>query len=342
MEINENIIHQISSADKLLIVAAAGLSISIDEPNNVYHSKEDFKFHYPQVVKYGYSTAYEAMSLARDENVPVEIRKAYTYRHFLNMRFNFKPTEGYVWLKQLSDSFPPGNTFVWTSNVDGCFERSGFDPSQVYTTQGEMNKLQCAKPGCGNVWNCEEQMRIIDAASPNGILTDMSLLPVCSLCGSRDTFPNLRGGDWFIHAPYKEVSVRLMNWLDTCIEEKANIAIIEVGVGPNTPVVTRIPACAFANAAQANGGRVVYLRINPDRPEGRDENPSTEVQFFRWRQSWTALLPLVERVLLSRQNTSDINNLRTEESTLDIDHEAVDFWKKRFRKILESLDTPRR
>jgi NAD-dependent SIR2 family protein deacetylase len=256
---------QIAAADKLLIVAAAGLSISIDEPNNVYHSRTDFKLHYPLAVQYGYGTAYEAMGFGRDERIPVAVRKAYMCRHFLNMRFNFQPTVGYKWLKSLTDTFPSENTFVWTSNVDGCFERSGFDPTRVYTTQGEMNRLQCANPGCGHVWNCEHQLRAVDVASPNGILTDMSLVPMCPSCGSVETLPNLRGGNWFIHAPYKEVSLRLLQWLDICVSEKAKIAIIEVGVGPNTPIVTRIPACAFASAVAANGGSVMYLRVNPDK-----------------------------------------------------------------------------
>lgn len=364
---DEDIIRDIAAADKLLIVAAAGLSISIDEPNNVYHSKSDFKTHYPQVARYGYSTAYEAMGLSRDESVPIEIRKAYTFRHFLNMRFNFKPTAGYTWLKELADTFPPGNTFVWTSNVDGCFERSGFDSSSVYTTQGEMNKLQCARLGCGNVWNCEEQMRAIDAASPNGVLTDLLLLPVCSMCGSTETLPNLRGGDWFIHSPYKDVSLRLMEWLDICTEVGQNVAIIEVGVGPNTPVVTRIPACSFANAVQAGGGSVVYLRVNPDKPEqGRNENPLPSVKFVRWRQSWTCLEPLVNRVVSIRrasQSTGDAfaqqvassesapvdmnKPLRNSQDVNDNDvHEEHrlrerNYWRDAYHRLLESLDTPR-
>ena len=43
----------IAASDRLLIVAAAGLSISDTLPNNVYHSADDFHRHYPQATKYG-------------------------------------------------------------------------------------------------------------------------------------------------------------------------------------------------------------------------------------------------------------------------------------------------
>merc|ERR1712159_618285 len=121
------------------------------------------------------------------------------------MRFRFPPTKGYEWLLQLASTFKQEDTFCWTSNVDGCFERSGFDPERVYTTQGEMNRYQCADArGCGHVWDCAAQMREVDQASPDGVLEDLSLYPsTCPKCGG-ETRPNLRGGDWFNHSPYED------------------------------------------------------------------------------------------------------------------------------------------
>ena len=45
------------------------------------------------------------------------------------------------------------------------------------------------------------------------------------------------------------------------------MAVLEIGVGPNTPVVTSIPATAFASALAAKGGTATYLRVNPDPPK---------------------------------------------------------------------------
>ena len=82
------------------------------------------------------------MGLAADEALPLEVRIAHT----CIMRFRFPPTPGYAALRALAaptprptpSPIPAENVFMWTSNVDGCFERSGFDQSRVYTTQGEM------------------------------------------------------------------------------------------------------------------------------------------------------------------------------------------------------------
>merc|ERR1719453_1295019 len=120
------------------------------------------------------------MGLGHDERVPAAVRIAYTARHFLNMRFEFPPTPGYATLRRLASTFAP---------------------EHVFQTQGEMRRYQCARPGCGAVWDCVEQMRAIEAATVDGALTDLSLAPRCTACGSEwpAVLPNLRGGDWFNH-----------------------------------------------------------------------------------------------------------------------------------------------
>ena len=343
----------LAGCDRLLIVAAAGLSISTDLPNNPYHSSHDFARHYPLLARrYGYRTAYQAMGIAGDTSVPAGVRLAYMARHFLNMRCDFAPTRGYAMLRALADTFAPEDTFAWTSNVDGCFIRSGFEPDRVYTTQGQMDKLQCARAGCGTVWGCIEQMRAIDAAAVDGVLNDMSLAPSCPKCGSAwpgGVRPNLRGGDWFIHEPYDATARRLMAWLDDCVANKARVAIVEVGVGPNTPIVTRIPACAFASALEAAGGASTYIRINPDAPEGPRENPARGVAFYRWRQPWAALEPLVAATVARRRDPAQRGRARQRaeaaaaaaKASASPESQAVATWQGRYRDILLSLRTPR-
>jgi len=122
--------------------------------------------------------------------------------------------------------------------------------------------------------------------------------------------------------------------------------VIEVGVGPNTPVVTRIPACAFASALAAGGGSPVYLRINPDPPEGPRQGPATGVPFFRWRQPWTALEPLVEgAVALRRAVEPPPSPWPGEEegaaggAAADADAER-EYWQDEYRGLLQSLRRP--
>jgi len=333
----------IASCDRLLIVAAAGLSISDTLPNNPYHSNDDFALHYPTVRRHGYHNAYQAMGLGGDTSVPAAVRVAFMAQHMLNMRHRFPPTQAYELLKSVADTYSADDVFVWTSNVDGCFERAGFDPAQIYTTQGQMCNLQCASDGCGHIWDGREQFEAINAASVDGALTDMALVPTCPTCGSQwpAVRPNLRGGDWFLHAPYEVKAQRLLEWLDTSVATRRRVAILEVGVGPNTPIVTRIPACAFASAVQANGGRAVYVRLNPDAPEGSRHNPADGVAFWRIRQTWRALEPLVQAVLPRRAQHVASGTLDVADDEGAKDPQAMAAWQQQYHGILRSLRTPK-
>ena len=340
--------REIADADHLLIVAAAGLSIHDQEPNNPYHSAADFARHYPAATRYGYRTAYEAMTIGGDNRVPASVRLAHMATHFLNMRFRFPPTPGYELLRRIAATFADEDVFCWTSNVDGCFERAGFAAEHIYQCQGEMRRLQC--PQCSNVWDCVEQLRAISAATnADGECTDLSLAPDCPRCGSRwadgGVLPNLRGGDWFIHAPYEAAQARLLAWLDESVEQRRAVAILEIGVGRNTPVVTRVPACAFASALKANGGTPTYLRVTPDPPEGtRNEYPIEGVSFHRWRDTWAALAPLADAAVALRAAPPAAGERAPRAAQVggasQPRREAVQ-WQQRYREILLSLRTPR-
>ena len=116
------------------LVAATGMPISDTLPNNVHHSADDFNLHYPQAARRRYNTGFEAMSLSSARgvtDVTDAVKQAHTATHILNMRYIFPSTDGYAALKRLADTFAHSDVSVWTSIVEGCFERSGFDPSRV-------------------------------------------------------------------------------------------------------------------------------------------------------------------------------------------------------------------
>eukprot|EP00040_Diaphanoeca_grandis_P005673 m.33965 g.33965 ORF g.33965 m.33965 type:complete len:379 (+) comp16908_c0_seq1:245-1381(+) len=370
----KEIAAQIAGADRLLIVAAAGLSISNDKPNNPYHSPKDFAHHYPTLLQYGYRTSFQAMSLQMDPDVPQGVKAAHGARHFLNMRWNFPPTPAYTWLHKLSCTFDSSDVFAWTSNVDGCFVRAGFDPARVYTTQGQMDKHQCARTGCGTVFESEQQLRNIDVNAPTGVLTDLSLVLKCPKCGGSQILPNLRGGDWFIHQPYLKVQETMLDWLDECVDKQLKVAVIEVGVGGNTPIVTRIPASAFASAVGAAGGNVTYFRLNPEPPHDHDADQDpvgANVKFYRWEAKWDAMEGLVEEATSLREDEKSKNKQQKQKqssthttppslvptkppspsSTSTItthpgvhsqhNQSQVRDWQQGYKTILHSLRTPR-
>jgi hypothetical protein len=51
----------------------------------------------------------------------------------------------------------------------------------------------------------------------------------------------------------------------------------------------------------ANGGRAVYVRLNPDDPEPLSQNPAGDgVAFHRWQAGWEVLEPFVAATVEGR------------------------------------------
>ena len=91
--------------DHVLIVAGAGLSVF--PPNlkqNVYVSKEDFKYRYPHVQ--GYETSYDAMASFFDPSLDLNTKWGYQAQHMDNMSAKFKPNRASVRRKRENLNHP--------------------------------------------------------------------------------------------------------------------------------------------------------------------------------------------------------------------------------------------
>lgn len=252
------------SCSRVLICAGAGMSVKPPEAlENVYVDPVAFAHHYPLIAKhYGYRTAYECMGLLGDKTVPDTVKWGFWAAHWHNMRWGgFTPGAAY---KDLLTALQTSGKdyFVYTSNVDGAFERAGFDSKRIYAVQGDMAFYQCVRP-------CSQE-----AVFPSGPLiaslraqTDSatgrvpeSAVPRCPRCGA-GVFINVRGGDWFLPTQQAASATRLQRWLAAGTTPGApRTLIIEVGAGFNTPTVTRLPMEALARQEPA----FTLLRVNPD------------------------------------------------------------------------------
>jgi O-acetyl-ADP-ribose deacetylase (regulator of RNase III)/NAD-dependent SIR2 family protein deacetylase len=245
----------IDEADAILICAGAGMSVK--EGEMVYTNPADFANAYPFFTKWGYTTGYEAMGLAGDTSVPQTAKWAFWAKHMDNMRWKFTPNHGYTELLGLVGE---KDHFVLTSNVDGCFERSGFDSSRIYTPQGEWTFLQCMGP-CkpDSVYEARPYLDgILPYLGEEGHIP-VELLPKCPQCGE-DMFGNVRGGSWYLHHKYHEQSHAIQKWMEDHISNGSKVAILEIGAGFNTPTVTRFVVESFARELGCLGR---FIRINP-------------------------------------------------------------------------------
>ena len=267
----------ISGAEAVLVCAGAGMSV--EEGKMVYVNPADFAKYYPFFLKWGYKTSYEAMGLREDPNVPYAAKWALWATHMEWQGFKFAPNKGY---QALRDLIGARDYFVHTSNVDSCFQRAGFDESHIYTPQGDWHNYQCWKP-CSreSVWPSRPMLDSLqDPSTGLPVLTPDGELPAervprCPKCGG-PVFPNVRGGEWFLHKPYDEQQDRYLAWVKQVVESRRRLVILEIGAGYNTPTVTRWPMEALVYSINQYGAHysppppsapvAALVRINPSEP----------------------------------------------------------------------------
>lgn len=155
----------------------------------------------------------------------------------------------YILLNRYSDTLNPvyenlyeivkdKNYFVLTTNVDHCFQKSGFDKNRLFYTQGDYGLLQCSVPCHGKTYDNEQLIRQM-VAEQKDMKIPSNLIPRCPVCGEPMT-TNLRCDDRFVQDD---------GWYAACdrynafVEDNKNsrIVYLELGVGGNTPVIIKYP-----------------------------------------------------------------------------------------------------
>lgn len=175
----------LADAEALLIDAGAGMGVDSGLP--AFRGTQGFWSAYP---------AYQGRSFAEmacPETFTADPELAWGfYGHRLNVYCQHSPHAGFALLKYWAESMPHG-AFVMTRNVDGHFQRAGFDPERVYECHGSIHHLQC-HAGCPDTWPADAVHLDIDPQT----FRARSALPRCPQCGARAR-PNLLmfyDGDW--------------------------------------------------------------------------------------------------------------------------------------------------
>jgi len=170
-----------------------------------------------------------------------------------------EPHMGYTLLHNWCDEyFPKKNDtqpfFVYTSNVDGHFIKSGFDPILIYHIHGSSMRWQCKAPRrCGKeTWALENNF---DFDLDENLCAKN--LPKCRFC-ERHARPNVM---MFFDDDYFEYGNENENWLKwiSQLKENDNVLIIEIGVGTMIPTVKASNEALLAKYPNAR-----LIRINPE------------------------------------------------------------------------------
>lgn len=159
----------------------------------------------------------------------------------------------------------PKNLFVMTSNVDGLLHRNGHFPfEKVCETQGTYSLLQCfAKCKEDAYWPSKPVIdKMLNAMGKDGTTAEEP--PTCPFCGGA-AFLNVRGGSWYNENPAEEARKNFQKFVNNVKNDpNANLAIVEMGAGFNTPIVLRIPNEYLVRELKSRG---TLIRINLDHAE---------------------------------------------------------------------------
>ena len=234
----------IDQADAIVVAAGAGMGVDSGLPD--FRGTQGFWQAYPALAQ----ARLDFPSVASPKTFSRDPRLAWGfYGHRLALYRRTIPHEGFRILLELGARTAQG-LGVFTSNVDGQFQRAGFDPARVHECHGSIHHLQCTRPCCEALWLAEGFEPEVDEAT----CTLRGAPPLCPHCGALARPNLLMFGDWDWIATRSEGQERALSaWLARCDRP----VVIEVGAGTAIPSVRH-----FAHRVVVDcGGRLV--RINP-------------------------------------------------------------------------------
>jgi len=243
----------IRHAGALLITAGAGMGVDSGLPD--FRGNEGFWRAYPAYAKLGL----DFMSMASPAWFRRDPRLAWGfYGHRLALYRRTLPHGGFAVLRRWAAARLLG-AWVFTSNVDGQFQRAGFDPASITECHGAIDYLQCTADCGAGIFSADPFTVSVD----EGTFRAQGDLPTCPRCGELAR-PNILmfGDSGWDAARTDEQERRMRTWLGSLIGRR--VAVVECGAGTAIPTVRMMSE----RVAQAFGGEL--LRINVREPEGPD------------------------------------------------------------------------
>ena len=242
----------IAGAQALLISAGAGMGVDSGLPD--FRGDQGFWKAYPPYAALGLSFS-ELANPRWFERDPLLAWGFYGHR--LNLYRATTPHRGFELLRGWMARMPLGG-FVFTSNVDGHFQKAGFDPRRIVECHGAIQTLQCLDR-CGDLFPAPPGEVSVDPAT----FRAAPPLPVCPRCGllARPNILMFGDGGWDEARTLGQE--RLMTaWLAEVREAGGKLVIVELGAGEAIPTV-RLNSEQLARRFEGT-----LVRINPRESQG--------------------------------------------------------------------------
>lgn len=244
----------ISEAEAVIITAGAGMGVDSGLPD--FRGNEGFWKAYPPIEKLGY----DFMQMANPSLFETNPKLAWGfYGHRLKLYRDTIPHKGFKLLLELTKE-KGDNYFVFTSNVDGQFQKAGFDEEKIYEVHGSIHHLQCTECCTESIWENNLDDLEIDFDT-----LEAESLPKCKYCEQLARPNILMFGDWsFIGKRTDKQARNFHNW--TMKNKDKKIVIIEIGAGSAVPTIR-----SFGDRFTRAESNTTLIRINPREYEVLDE-----------------------------------------------------------------------
>ncbi|MGH3587560.1 MAG: SIR2 family NAD-dependent protein deacylase, partial [Pseudonocardia sp.] len=214
----------IRGAGALLVCAGAGMGVDSGLPD--FRGPEGFWRAYPP---------YQALGLRFEEIAdPVHFADDPAlawgfYGHRLELYRNTAPHTGFAVLSTWAGLRP---TRVFTSNVDGQFQRAGFPDDSVTECHGSIHVLQCSAHCGRDPWTADGVTVVVDPAT----MRAEPPLPSCPACGAlaRPNILMFGDADWVPDRTAHQLQAH-RGWLRDLRARGLPLAVLELGAGTAVP-----------------------------------------------------------------------------------------------------------
>lgn len=238
----------IRDAEVFVITAGAGMGVDSGLPD--FRGDHGFWQAYPPYARLGVSF----VEMANPEHFSADPAFGWGfYGHRTNLYRDTIPHAGFHilkrWIEQRSADY-----FVVTSNVDGQFQKAGYDEDSIMEVHGSIHWLQCQRSCCREIWENYETINV-----------DMEQMrakryPRCPHCG-KVARPNiLMFGDYsWLSGRTNRQMLRFREFRQG--HQGKQTVVIELGAG------TSIPTVRSLSEELGDEAGVSVIRINPREPE---------------------------------------------------------------------------
>lgn len=214
----------IDLADGLLITAGAGMGVDSGLPD--FRGAEGFWKAYPALRQSG--IAFQEVASPGVFKLNPALAWGF-YGHRLKLYRETQPHAGFTILREFVRHKEQG-AFVYTSNVDGQFQKAGFAPGQIVECHGSIHNLQCQNGCMADVWPSGEFTPDVDES----LCRLLNAPPRCPCCGEIAR-PNILmfGDSGWLDDRLGEQMTRFEQWRS----QVKRLVVIEVGTGTSIPTV---------------------------------------------------------------------------------------------------------